>query len=296
MVEDLLRHTQGQKSSSKRLLKDSQKRKSTAHHHKKNTSISKITPGIVDNSLRCRHEIKYVITEAQAAAITRFIKPYLHYDHYCKLQPSHTYSIVSLYLDSANLRLCRESLEGHKNRFKLRIRSYSDNHDYPCFLEIKRRINRIIMKSRSRIRHSDIVDLLAGKNVPIQNKADEEIFRQFQLYMHSINAGPVVRIRYMRQAYENDSENRVRVTFDRDLCYNIKNSSELSLNGRNWRRHNLKGVVLEIKFTGRYPVWLSQMAKCLNLEQQSMSKYATSIKRACTLGFCAPLIPMQYSM
>ena len=251
---------------------------------------------MIDNTLKCRHEMKYIITESKAAAIAKFIQPYVHYDRYCKLQPNHIYPIVSLYLDSANLKLCRESLEGHKNRFKLRIRSYSDDHDYPRFLEIKRRINTIILKSRAKIRHSDIDNLFSGKNILAQNKTDEDVLRQFQLYMHSINAGPVIRIRYMRQAYENDSENRVRVTLDRDLCYNIQSSPELSLNGRNWQQHSLKGVILEIKFTGRYPAWLSRMVECFDLRRQSMSKYATSIKKACTLGFCAPVMPIQYLM
>ncbi|MBW8002448.1 MAG: polyphosphate polymerase domain-containing protein [Planctomycetes bacterium] len=268
-------------------LKNSTKRKNAPRQQK-------INPSMVDNTLKCRHEMKYVITESKTAAITKFIQPYVHYDRYCKLQPNHIYPIVSLYLDSANLKLCRESLEGHKNRFKLRIRSYSDDHDYPRFLEIKRRINTIILKSRAKIRHVDIDRLLSGRNINPQNKTDEDILRQFQLYMHSINAGPVVRIRYMRQAYENDSENRVRITFDTDLCYNIQNSNDLSLNGRNWQRHSLKGVILEIKFTGRYPAWINRMVECFDLRRRSMSKYATSLQNAHALGFTAPVIPMQY--
>ena len=245
-----------------------------------------------DHTIECRYELKYRISESKAVAIAQFIKPYLHLDHYCKLQPNGAYPIVSLYLDADNLRLCQESLQGHKNRFKLRIRSYTDELDYPRFFEIKRRMNTTIIKSRARVMHPNVATLLSGLSLPQQNyNADEETLRQFQLYMNSINAKPVIRVRYLRQAYEDDSDNRVRVTFDRQLGYKVGSSPEVLLNGRDWQRHS-DGVILEIKFTERYPAWLNQMVKCFDLRTQSMSKYATSIKKACLSRFFAPKIPM----
>jgi hypothetical protein len=100
----------------------------------------------------------------------------------------------------------------------------------------------------------------------------------------------VVLIRYLRRAYEGDSENRVRVTFDRQLAYNVSKAPEVLFKGRGWQPSpiTLNGVILEIKFTGRYPAWLGRMADYFDLRQRSMSKYATSLKRACSLRFCAP--------
>ena len=49
---------------------------------------------------------------------------------------------------------------------------------------------------------------------------------------------------------------------------------------------------MEIKFTGRYPPWLCRMVQYFNLQQQPVSKYTTSIIEACSLGFCAPKVPM----
>jgi hypothetical protein len=43
--------------------------------------------------------------------------------------------------------------------------------------------------------------------------------------------------------------------------------------------------VLEIKFTGRYPVWLTRLVREFELEVIPVSKYATSITQACRLGF-----------
>ncbi len=249
-----------------------------------------------DRTLWCRYEMKYVISESKAAAIVRFIEPYVQLDRYCRSQPNHAYPIVSLYLDSDNLQLCRESLRGLVKRFKLRVRSYTDELDYPRFFEIKRRANTVIIKSRARIMHHDVAALLAGQYVPPVKNYETEVdaLKQFQLYMKSINAKPKVLIRYMRQAYEGEAENRVRVTFDRQLVYKVSDSPEVLLNSQGWQRNpvTLGGVILEIKFTGRYPAWLGRMTRYFNLQHRSMSKYVTSMKKACSLGFCATEAPV----
>ncbi|MHC4072199.1 MAG: VTC domain-containing protein [Planctomycetota bacterium] len=262
---------------------------------KKRLSLAGKSSEPADRTLACRYELKYHITESKAEAIAQFIKPFLQLDRYCKLQRSGDYPIVSLYLDSGDLQLCRESLRGHKNRFKLRIRSYTDETDYPRFFEIKRRMNTIIIKSRARVMDPDVTTLLAGLPLPPQNyTADLETINQFQLYAGSIKAKPAVLVRYMRQAYECDSENRVRVTFDRKLAYSITNATQIRLGGRGWQLNPFTtgGVILEIKFTDRYPVWLSQMVKCFNLRARSISKYASSLDDSCVLKFCAPQLAL----
>lgn len=263
----------------------------TSRSHKGSASRQKKSEQFSDQTLRCRHELKYHISESQAEAIVQFIKPYVPLDRYCKLQRSRDYPIVSLYIDSRDLQLCKESLGGLKNRYKLRIRSYTDEPDYPRFFEIKRRINTIIMKSRARVMTRDVGTLLRGLPLPPQNyTADTESINQFQLYMNNIQARPTVLIRYKRQAYEGGTESKVRVTFDRELCYCVTREPEVRLGGGGWQRNpfTIGGVVLEIKFTDRYPIWLTEMVKCFNLRQRSISKYASSIQDSCLLKFCAP--------
>jgi len=246
----------------------------------------------LDKTLACRYELKYRLTESRARAVAGFVSDYLPVDRYSKLQRDGHYPIVSLYLDSKDLQLCRESLDGRKNRFKLRIRSYTDEPDYPVFFEIKRRINTVIMKSRARVMHDDIEPLLAGRlHKPKSYTVDMDALNQFQLYMASIQARPTVLIRYMRQAFEGEGDNRVRVTFDRQLCYKVTDKPEVKLRGPGWQRNPITedgGVILEVKFTGTYPLWLSRMVKYFDLRSRSISKFATSIKNACVLRFCAP--------
>jgi hypothetical protein len=242
-----------------------------------------------DRTLWSRYEMKYVISESKAAAITQFVEMHLPLDRYCREVPTGDYPIVSLYLDSDNLQLCRESLGGLLKRFKLRVRSYTDDLNYPKFFEIKRRSNNVIIKSRAAVSDKDMATLLSGQYVPpLRNhEIEANALKQFQLYMKSVCAGPKMLIKYMRRAYEDFGENRVRVTFDRQLVYKVCYEPVVPLNGSGWH-YNLSGVILEIKFTGRYPAWLERMARCFDLPQQSMSKYVTSMKKACSLGFCSP--------
>jgi len=241
-----------------------------------------------DTTLACRYELKYRIPEAKARAIAEYIKPYIHLDRYARLRPRGEYPVVSLYLDSEGFRLARETLEGKKNRFKLRIRAYSDNPESPRFFEIKRRINNVIIKSRARVRYEDVGRILQTGRMPSDYKTDEKALRQFLLYTRYINARPIVLVRYMRQAFEGDSDNRVRVTFDRQLCHLATQQPEVRLNSSGWQPARLGFVVLEIKFTAKYPVWLSKMVKVFDLKQSAMSKYASSVRKSCHMGFCAP--------
>lgn len=253
---------------------------------------SRIVPaGAADKTLRCRFELKYRISESTAAAVEKFIQPYINPDRFCKLQPTGWYPIVSLYLDSPDLKLCRESLTGQKNRFKLRIRGYSDDPAYPKFFEIKRRINTVILKDRQRVNARDIARLLSGGALtPQYYSTEQEALKQFNFYQCSINAGPLILIRYLRRAYEDDSETRVRITFDRELSYKMAERPEVTLGGAGWQRLPINYVILEIKFTSRFPAWLSRMARCVELEQSSFSKYANSVLDASAFKFRVPRI------
>jgi hypothetical protein len=290
MPEDLLQFTRGSGAGLyKPVPSPSAHAKADLPRQKTKRGPANAQPGFIDRTLRCRHELKYRITEARAAAVEHFVRPYLHLDHYCKIRPAGAYPIVSLYLDSPGLKLCRQTMEGHKNRFKLRIRSYDQGADYPRFFEIKRRINTIIVKSRARVMPHDVGALLAGWALPPQDySTDEDTLRQFQFYYKGINAAPVLGVRYLRRAYEGDSENRVRVTFDRHLAYSLTDHPNAVFTNGQWQPHLSNDVILEIKFTGRYPAWLSRMVAYFGLRQQSFSKYVTSVKRSRIMGSYFP--------
>jgi SPX domain protein involved in polyphosphate accumulation len=243
-------------------------------------------------SLWSRHEMKYLISESTAAGITQYLKAFTHFDRHSEFKPNNAYMISSVYLDSEDYRLCRESLDGQKNRFKLRIRSYTDDPDYPRFFEIKRRVTTIIIKSRARIMYNSVKPLLSGSMVFLpDHDTESENLRQFLLYMNSIDAVPVVGVRYFRQAYEGIIDDRVRITMDRELSYNVTRDALVTNSGPGWYRVPIKNkVILEIKFTGTYPAWVDRLVKYFGIKAQSVSKYAISIEHACLLRFCAPKV------
>ena len=259
-------------------------------------NIIPLQPANIDTTFSRRYEFKYLISLAKATAIDNYVAEYLPIDRYSKLYPDGYYDICSLYLDSPDMRLCRESMNGVLNRYKLRIRCYSNDPTTPRFFEIKRRANTVIIKSRARVNNDDVPKILAGRFVqPIsRSPAEIEKLKQFMLYMQSIQAAPVVLVRYKRKAYEGIAENRVRVTFDKQLHFKIDNAPCIYFNGTNWQKNNicLEWVILEIKYTGRFPAWLNRMVEYFNIQQHSVSKYATSIKNASLLKFCAPKLPI----
>lgn len=222
----------------------------------------------------CRYEFKYRLPRGMAAAVRSCVVPHLPHDLYSQPAPDHHYDIVSLYLDSADLRLCRESLEGHKNRFKLRIRGYDDDSDHPVFLELKRRINTVIMKDRVATSRRTLADLATAQGRCIFDDGA----RQFGLYLQCLAAQPQTLVRYRREAFEGQGPSRVRITFDRGLSCRRTQDWTVSLGGCGWRSVLGDEVVMEIKFDGRFPVWLQALVRRFQLQARSVSKYALSMQ------------------
>ncbi len=230
-----------------------------------------------------RYELKYRISEVTALAIQSFIRSYLDVDKYARIHPSGQYPICSLYLDSPRFDLFQETITDKCNRFKLRIRGYDDEPNSALFFEIKRKLNRIIYKSRAKVDKNQLMSILNGHYVPRDLPEKDRItLQQFIHYCQCLQARPMVLVRYMREAYENSTASKVRITFDRQLCYQYVNGPIFKLNGPGWSTLPIDFVVMEIKFTSNYPSWLIHMARLFNLNRQSMSKYCSAIR---------PLVP-----
>ncbi len=236
-----------------------------------------------DRMLHSRFELKYYISETQVAFIREHIKSYMRPDPYCQDSPTGDYVIASLYLDSSDLCLCHQSMQGEKNRFKLRIRRYNDDPTCPSFLEIKRRTNNIINKSRAAVDVENIENLFSpfshlSKNG--NNNVDKKALRQFQIYKGNISAEPVAVIRYRREAYECRDGSKVRLTFDRDLAYKFVNNYNFKVNGKGWRKCPMENVILEIKYTDYFPGWMTRLVSALNIQPESIPKYVQSVQHA----------------
>lgn len=244
--------------------------------------------GASDTMMRSRFECKYLIHPRMVEAIRAYMRPYVQLDRHARAQPGHRYPICSLYLDSPDLKLCEATERGDKNRFKLRIRSYGDGPEQQVFLEVKKRMDGIVYKlrcTRSQQQFQAFCQtLLSGKSQAPRNVSVElEEFSQL-LFLHK--AGPVMRLKYQREAYETVAKDPVRITFDTDLVSTPTFDYYLSHSGSDWVPTPLGGTVLEIKFTERFPPWVGEMIKRFDLRRCSVAKYVLSMKKALAEGRC----------
>lgn len=231
-----------------------------------------------------RWELKYVVPEELALAVREFVRPYLELDEYGAKRADLSYTIHNLYLDSENLAIYWGTINGDKNRYKLRLRFYEDNPQAPVFFEIKRRMNEAILKQRSGIKRGSVEAVLAGQlpapselvsNDPRQLGA---IQRFVELMMHD-RAVPVAHVRYDREAWISVVDNSVRVTMDRNVLIAPEFVTRFSEQMDDPTSVFGKLVVLELKFTGRFPDWFKELVRIFGLRQGSASKYADGIAR-----------------
>jgi len=87
-----------------------------------------------------------------------------------------------------------------------------------------------------------------------------------------------MHVTYYREAYELDGSNAVRVTFDRFVKSTPYVSYELREDMPNYLPVFGDTVILELKFTDRFPFWLQELTQLYHIRQQSAAKYVDSVE------------------
>jgi len=233
-----------------------------------------------DVTLRSRFECKYIISPASVPAIREFIQPFMAPDRYAARWENNRYAICSLYLDGQNLGLYQQTVGGEKNRFKLRVRTYDDEPDSPVYFEVKRKLNNIVSKQRAALSRHEATRLVKhGVNGWMDCLPAEAIddLNCFALYADLTNARPLVRVKYMREAYEARGGDPVRITIDTELMHAVTLDHDLGHKTGRWVTTPVTGSILELKFTERYPEWISDLVHAFGLKQQPVPKYVMSV-------------------
>lgn len=231
-----------------------------------------------------RLELKYIIPESLAVRIRDFIDPYLELDPFGATQPDFSYSVHSLYLDSPDLYLYHSTINGDRNRYKLRIRFYEGRPEAPVYFEIKRREDSAIYKQRCAVWRHAVEDIIAGRIPDRQDLAEsgpeaERALHTFCRLLNQIQARPVAHVYYRREAWLSQDSNRVRVTMDRVVQSCRETSLRLDATMHNPVIVFGEGVILELKFTGRFPNWMAELVRVYGLKQCSAAKYVDGIVR-----------------
>ena len=229
-----------------------------------------------------RWELKYIIPEELALAVREFVRSYLELDEYGAKRADLSYTIHNLYLDSPDLAIYWGTINGTKNRYKLRLRFYEDNPTSPVFFEIKRRMNDAIIKQRGGVKRAAVNAVLGGQ-LPAASELVSGDARQlvalqrFVELATSHHAVPVAHVRYEREAWISPTDNSVRVTLDRQVMISPEFTPRFSSQMDDPTSVFGPLVILELKFTGRFPDWFKDLVRVFNLKQEAASKYADGI-------------------
>jgi hypothetical protein len=233
-----------------------------------------------------RYELKYLIPQRVALRVREFIQQHLELDEFGVGQPNLSYPVHSLYLDSDDWKIYWRTFNGDKNRFKLRVRYYNESSKTPVFWEIKRRMKDIILKQRCGIKRPYAHLVMNGQlperswmiapDDPSEYKAIEEFFR----LQYDLGASGKMHVAYDREAYVSAHNNEFRVTLDRhvrvatrfDQLLATKSPNPFVCTGTGDDPEDV--VILELKFTSRFPNFYRDLVRSFNLMQAGAAKYS----------------------
>jgi hypothetical protein len=214
-----------------------------------------------------RIEKKYLLSEKQYEALFRRTGFHLKPDEYGRS------TVMSLYLDTPDHRIIRNSIEAINYKEKLRLRSYGTaTPESTVFLELKKKFGGVVYKRRSAMTLTQACSYLQQKEKPFDTQIMSEIDWAMRLYRWP---EPVILIACEREAWYDDDHPDLRLTFDRNIRYR---ENDLSF------RHAYAGtpllpdntVLLEIKTAGAMPLWLADALDRGNILPCSFSKYGTA--------------------
>jgi hypothetical protein len=225
-----------------------------------------------------RYELKYLIPNSLALRVRDFVQQHLELDEFGEGKPDLSYPVHSLYLDSPDWKIYWRTVNGDKNRYKLRIRYYSENPAVPAYFEIKRRMKDIILKERCGV-HRDAVPYILGGHFPpeklmrSQSPQEHQALREFIRLMLNLNTHPRMHVAYMREAYVSAHNNEFRITMDRHVRCQPREEGILTTEMDNPFVCTDETVILELKFTGRYPEWYRDLVQAFNCFQCGAAKF-----------------------
>ncbi len=235
-----------------------------------------------DRMQRQRFEQKYMLDENQAVDLRPFLLAQMELDENGVGKPDFSYPVHSLYLDSSGLATFWSTINGDKNRYKLRLRFYNEHPDSPVFFEIKRRVNNCILKQRAGVRKEAVPSLLAGQMPGPEHLLRDDskslvAIQNFVKLADGLQARPLAHVAYLREAYVNPRNDNVRVTLDRAVRTEARPEASFHTAIRNPSLPFGDRVILELKFTDRFPEWCRHLVAHFGLMQCGAAKYCEGL-------------------
>jgi hypothetical protein len=191
--------------------------------------------------------------------------------------------VSSLYLDTLDWKLARQTLEGVRNRFKLRMRTYGFTEEDPVFLENKGRVGTSILKQRALVDRDTARELVSFAPVmpdaglhALKTSHQDDMLR-FRNQMDLLDMRPRLWVAYDREAWGSAYGDGARLTFDLDLRVQVPPfDTPFDPDPDAWQPVPLELAgkqILEMKFNGAFPNWMLRLVHSFGLNRVSCSKY-----------------------
>jgi hypothetical protein len=235
-----------------------------------------------------RLEYKHIVPKSQIDALRDALKPWVLHDEFCAVRPEKEYTVRSIYYDNRRFRCYDEKYDGFRLKKKLRIRGYNTEHpDNTVFLEIKRREEDFISKSRAPVRWNRIREVFPGygtgtSTLPFEPGTREaEAAGRFLYNYHRRCMLPVVLVAYEREAFHGRFDPMLRLTFDKNIRSRLYPELASLYSDRDTKFLIPGFFIFEVKFYLHLPSWIRDVVRCLDLQRQAFSKFATGIEVHC---------------
>ncbi len=244
-----------------------------------------------------RREEKYDMPIGAAAFVRNEVEQHLPLFEFRKGN-RHTY-ITTVYFDNEKLDFYQKAKAYYDDNLKIRVKEYYYQgpagasspwfvFDY-CFLEIKQRIQGLVVKRRFEmpkvllgrlLRGEDIWDDLVASRSGMEFHGVIDVYREFRWFLQRYQVNAKSIINYRRSVYQED-EHELRITFDDEIAvfapppqlYEKTQSLARSFLGEPDRVFS--HVIMEIKCQNGYPEWLSRLLR--THAPKRFSKFTSSL-------------------
>lgn len=214
-----------------------------------------------------RIEKKYLLDQKQYQELKEKLMDHVVPDKYFET------SIRSLYYDTDKFELIRRSIEKPEYKEKLRVRSYGKaDQDDEVFVELKKKLDGMVYKRRTKARYADLMN-----NIEKADFKDRQVGNEIRYALNYYGKlRPAVYIGCKRHSYSGKDDESLRVTFDSDISYRMK---DLSLNESDKDKKVTDMIVMELKVKDAMPLWLTSLLDEVKAYPRGFSKVGTAFMK-----------------
>ncbi len=226
-----------------------------------------------------RYETKYLLTKEQYNHILDYISDYVIADAYGKS------TIANVYFDTPNYLLIRRSLEKPIYKEKLRIRTYGlkDEHK-DVFIEIKKKFKSVVYKRRTKINYQNNINLftankISSSHITANESSNKQILGEISYFIDFYkDLRPSMYLQYDREAFYAKDDENLRITFDSNILYR---NYDFTFTSKSYGKNIISkdNILMEIKSSLAYPLWLVKVLSQEKVNKTSFSKYGIAYQK-----------------